>query len=157
MFFLHLLRWRICSPAAPRGPSHRRQFSMNCSTVSPSPEQQFSMNCCPVGHTAMGSLLQAQPAPAWAPLSTGSQIPDRTLIQCELLSPQGHRSLPGPCSSVGSSLHRVTDSLGHPLFPLGSSRGCRWISASPCPHELHKFGVFCSSLFLGDGILLMLE
>ena len=54
----------------------------------------------------------SKPAPAWAPLSTGPQV------------------LPGACSSAGfprgHSLLRASACSG-----VGSSTGCRWISAPP--------------------------
>jgi len=67
--------------------------------------------CSSVGPHGVTSPA-SKPAPAWAPLSTGPQV------------------LPGACSSVGSpqghSLLWVSTCSG-----LGSSTGCRWISAPP--------------------------
>jgi len=103
--------------------SHRRQFCMNCSNVGPFHEVQSFRNrllqCgSPTGSQALpANLLQRgllsqwvhrscqEPAPAWAPLSTGPQV------------------LPGACSSAGSSLNGSTGparSLLQRGLPTGS-------------------------------------
>jgi len=83
-------------------------------------------DCCSMGPFPRGAVLQEQvapvrvphrvtspassPAPAWAPLSMGPEV------------------LPGACCSTGSPRG---DSLLQPstCSSVGSSIGCRWISA----------------------------
>lgn len=75
--------------------------------------------------------LQSEPFPwatalhklLWCGSPLGSQVLPVNLFQCELISPQGHKSHPEPVPAW--AFHR------HPPAPVWvSSKGCRWISTS---------------------------
>jgi len=110
----------LSAPSPAWGPSHRRQSSMNCSSVGPSHGLQFFMSC-----SSMGPSHRVQ------------SFRNR-LLQCGSL-PQGHKPCQQTCSSVSSSLrgatgpgrsllqrsapHGVTASFRHPPAP---SWGLPW-------------------------------
>lgn len=69
---------------------------------------QFFMNCSSMG------------------LPKGSHVLAAIWLLCGLLFPWGHKSAPA-CAS-----HSVTSSFEHsPASSVGSSTGCRWVSAPP--------------------------
>lgn len=110
------------------------------SNVSPSREQQFSTNYCNLCHSSIDDVLQAQPAPAWGPqrvtgptrnpalewtpLSTGLQVPARTLRLAlghslfsgtRLLQPQSPWTVGGPLHSLLTLDCRGTAASSSPM------------------------------------------
>ena len=95
-------------PAPVQSPTHGRQSSMNFSNMSPSHGLQLFMNWSCVG-----------------PFHRVQYFRHR-LLQCG--SPTGSPFLPRACSSVGSPWgHRLL--WASTCSRVGSSMGCRWISA----------------------------
>ncbi|KAM9590844.1 uncharacterized protein ACIBXB_005893 [Morphnus guianensis] len=114
------------SPAPAWGPSHGRQSSTNFSNVGPSHRLQFFTNCSSMGPfhgvQSFRSTLLQHGSP------TGSQVlPENLLHGLLSTDPQ---VLPGACSSAG--FPRGHSLLWEPTCSgVGSSTGCRWISAPP--------------------------
>ena len=103
---------RSC-PAPAWGPSHGRQSSTNCSSVGPSQgAQSFRNRLLQRGSPHRVASPASKAAPARAPLHRAAS-PARSLLQRGL--PTGSQPPLGaiPCTAVGSST------------------GCRWISAPP--------------------------
>jgi len=111
------------------GPSHGRQFSMNLPSMDLSHGLQLFTSC-----PTMGS-------------SHGVQSFRSRLLQRG--SPRGHKSCQQTCSSVGSpqghSLLRAS-----PCSRVGSSPGCRWVSA-PLWASMGCRGTACLTMVCSTG------
>lgn len=98
--FFPLLRERNLSPAPAWGASHRRQLSMNFSSVNLSHRQQFSRNCCNVGHYSFrhslfhcGSPMKSQVLPGdllWCEFPNEEQQKSLVLFRPKKRSLRGH-------------------------------------------------------------------
>jgi len=114
------------SPALAWGPSHVRESSTNCSSLSPSHRLQFFTNCSRVD-LLQGAVPQEQPAPAWIPHGVTSPASKPAPARAPLsTAPQ---ILPGACSSTGLPPGPSLHPSGIPLLQHGVLPSCGWGSA----------------------------
>lgn len=93
---------------------------MNFSNLSPSHKQQFSMNCSNVALFSWDAVLQAQPAPVLVPHRVTSVTRKPALVWAPLST--------GPCQDpvpVQAS-YRVTAFFEHPPAPMWVHLGADW-------------------------------
>jgi len=140
------------APAPLWGPSHGKQFSMNCSNVGPSHRLQLFTNCPNVGPFPRDAVLQEQAAPvsvphgvtsparkpalAWAPLTGLQALPGGC---SSASSPWGHSLLQAsPCSGVGSLPWAAGGDLLHcgPPWTAGAQPASPWSSLQAAGESL---------------------
>ena len=101
----------LSSPSPALGPSHERQSSTNFSNVDPSHGLQLFMKCSSVGPFHGVQSFRNRLLQCGSP--SRSQVLPANLLQRRLSAGSQPPSGTSTCSSIGSSL------------------GCRWISAPP--------------------------
>jgi len=118
----------LSSPAPACGLPHSRQFAMNFSIVSPSHGLQFFMNCSNVSH-----------------FPRVQSFSNRVLQHA---FPMGSKVLPAK-PVPARTLHRVTDSFGHPPVPVWGplwAAGAYLLHCGPPGTTLVSAKFFCSHI-----------